>query len=170
MKILISTLIIITSLQSVAKIEVIGGCQGEACDCLKEAQKKPQPELFETIRAFSVYKEPNIKSPVLGKFEAATKAKLIKQLIAIEEPGHYVVQKVAKAKKTGLKKNDKITLLLNEGEGFSSALLKGKNVSFYFEDVTLKTLKETKVSEWIQLKVENIEGYTPDYPFEGCLE
>lgn len=153
-----------------AQPQLITGCQGEACDCFREYQSVSRSSEVKTIRPFTVYKDASKSSAVLGEFIEGTKARLIAQHLLVEEPGRYIVKKVKSGQKIQLRRGDVVHTMINDGEGFVTVTKNKKSVSFYSEDVEFRTAIKTKISDWMHIQVNTVEGYTPDQPFEGCLE
>lgn len=166
--------LMISTSAAAAAPEVIPGCQGEGCGCFRAYQsatletRRPDHEI-PTIRPFTLYKDRSDCSQHLGKFEAGTKARPLGQELVVDVKGEYIVELI-QDKKLPLKKGDRIDTIINEGEGAARGRKNGKWVDFNFEDVQLKVVRETVISEWMSVRVNGIAGFTLEQPFEGCLE
>lgn len=166
-------LLISTSLAHSAS-EIIPGCQGEGCHCFQgyrgsETNGIPGKNDIKTIRPFKLYKDRSKNSKMVGKFEAGIKARPLKQELVIEDKGEYVVETV-QSSKLSLKRGDKINTIVNLGEGFFKGRQNDKWIEFDYENLKLKTIKETKITAWLFVKVGELNGFTQDLPFEMCLE
>ncbi len=154
--------------------EVIPGCQGEGCDCFKQ-DRSATPGVgsrehdIPAIRSFTLYKDRSGASQLLGKFQAGTKARPLRQDLVVEVKGEYVVEQV-KDSKLPLKKGDKLDTIINEGEGTARGRKNDKWVDFDFENVKLKVVRKTVISAWMSVKANGITGFTREQPFEMCLE
>ena len=154
-------------------LDVKDGCQGEGCDCFNEYKeivsgKKTKNFEIVTIRPFNIYKDLNTKSKLLGTYKPGTKVRPLAQKIVITEPG----ERRAKSdnKKLGIKKGDKLDSELNLGEGSLSARHNGKWITYDYKSLQTDEIKKSDLQDWIQVSVGNLTGFTPDHPFEGCLE
>lgn len=159
---------------AVAAPEVIPGCVGEGCECFHEYRSAtpgvgPQENDIPAIRSFTLYKDRSDGSQLLGKFEAGTKARPLKQELMVDVKGEYIVELV-RDNKLPLKKGDKIDTIINEGEGFARGRINGKWVDFDFENVKLKVVRKTVLSAWVLVKTNGIVGFTREQPFQMCLE
>jgi hypothetical protein len=150
--------------------EIIVGCQGEGCNCLREygAADKMDFDIV-SIRSFTLYKSMSEKSKKLGEFKAGTKGTPSKRLILITDPGEYVVTKIHD-RIEGLNVGDHVNTLIYLGEGTSKFRKNTNWISFSEEQITIKKIRPTKFREWMKVSIGTIHGYTTEYPFEGCLE
>lgn len=154
--------------------EIISGCQGEGCDCFQEyrsasPEASPREHDIPAIRPFTLYEDRTGASRLLGKFEAGTKARPLKQELLVEVKGEYIVERV-QGKNVQFKKGDKLDTIINEGEGFARGRKNGSWVEFDFESVTLKVVRKAMISAWMSVKINGVAGFTQDHPFEMCLE
>lgn len=154
--------------------DVIAGCQGEGCDCFQayrsvSSKAGPKEHDIPAIRSFSLHKDRSGASQLLGKFAAGTKARPLKQELVIEDKGEYIVERV-QDNKLPLKKGDRIDTMINEGEGSARGRKNGKWVHFDVESVKLTVVRRTVISGWMTVKVNGVEGFTQQQPFEMCLE
>ncbi len=153
-------------------LDVTDGCQGEGCGCFSgyyaayTEEKAPDFEL-ETIEPFTLYKELKKTSQVLGHFKTGVKAKPIGYKMIFLQPGEHIVIK-NENKQYDLNKKDKVTRLVYDGEGWSSVLKGEKRISFKKRSVQLKTIKKTRIEEWLEISINGMKGYSPRSPFEGC--
>lgn len=151
---------------------VIDGCEGEGCQCFTgyPAQDDPKGERdIKTIRPFKLYQDMDKGSKRLGEYRAGVLGKPLGKKLIIHERGEYLVERVI-APKVSLKKGDRLDTLLYLGEGFMEARKNGQEVGFEDGDIELKTIKKTRVSEWLQVMIGGKAGFTQDSPFEYCLE
>jgi hypothetical protein len=154
----------------------LNGCQGEACDCYRayaEARNAGRPTNFAIplVRPLQLHARPDLRSPLLGNFDAPTKAVPRRQFILLVEPGLYKVVAV-RSKVEGLRKGDQLHTLLNEGEGFTTATVSGsgRQVHFGYDEVELDEVRPTVTEDWNEVSVGRLRGYAQGNPFEGCLE
>jgi hypothetical protein len=154
-----------------AEPEVLNECQGEGCDCYEGYRSSGGTGDFDiaTIRRFTLYERMSPDSRVLGRFNAGVKGKPVGPRLRVEDRGEYLVEAL-QGKPEGLAAGDRLDTLLNQGEGFLKARKGGVWVIFEYTDAKLKTVRETKVSEWLELVVAGKRGFTRDSPFQGCLE
>lgn len=163
----------ITSI-AVAAPEVMPGCEGEGCDCF-QVYRSATPRVdakqndIPAIRPFTLYKDRSGGSQLLGRFEAGTQARPLKQELMVDVKGEYIVESV-RDEKLPLKKGDRIDTIINDGEGFARGRVNGKWVEFDFENVQLKTVRHTVLSSWMLVRANGIEGFTREQPFQMCLE
>jgi hypothetical protein len=154
--------------------EVIQGCQGEGCECFQAYRSAGattganRPEIV-AIRPFTLFKDRSLASPVLGKFAPGVKARPLRQEIVVDAAGRYIVEQTAGGA-TSLKKGDALDTIISEGEGFYRARRNGQWVDFEAQTVKLKVVKKTAISAWMSVSVNGLVGFTPDHPFEKCLE
>lgn len=159
---------------AVAAPEFIPGCQGEGCDCFHEYRSATQAtgrseQDIATIRPFTLYKERSDASQRLGEFNAGVKARPLTQELVVEDKGEYVVVE-ARGSKLALKKGDRIDTVIAEGEGFSRGRKGGKWIDFDYETIKLREVKKTRVTAWLSVKINGLTGFTPQQPFQMCLE
>lgn len=145
---------------STENLKTIEGCQGEACGCTHETK---------TNKEFSLYSEMDLKSKLLGKFKSGTEAKAIKPVTKVLDPGKSTV-KTVKGPEVDLKPGDEVTHVFDMGEGFSKAMRNGKWIEFSNEKVQLNPVKKPSYETWYEVQVGQNHGYSPAFPFMGCLE
>ncbi|MGZ3694550.1 MAG: hypothetical protein ACXWQO_10250 [Bdellovibrionota bacterium] len=143
---------------------VVNGCEGEGCDCTRSKL---------TESPFTLYARMNKKSKVLGKYPHATKANAIETYTLIVKPGRAKVLKVRdanKPEKIPMKAGDELSHIFDHGEGHYTALWKSQQVDYFDEQLKLEIIDEGKHEAWTKMKVGKLSGYTPGFPFFGCLE
>jgi hypothetical protein len=157
--------------RTLAEPEVLNECQGEGCDCYEGYRTSGGTGDFDivTIRQFTLFERMSPNSRVLGRFKSGVKGKPLGPRLLIEDRGEYLVETLQR-KPEGLAPGDQLDTLLYQGEGAFKARKGGVWVHFDHTDAKLKTVRETKVSEWLELVVAGKRGFTRDSPFEGCLE
>lgn len=157
---------------------VLNRCQGEGCDCYAAYRDgRPKTAPAPTLRPFTLYAEPNLRSAVLGRFPESTLALPLGEKTVVLQRGEYRVHQLRRNVK-GLRPRDTLHTLLSEGEGFASAQRVGsggasQSVDFSLEDVELRVVSETRTQAWVAMKVGTLQGFAPHSPyspFEGCLE
>lgn len=175
MKVFLASLFLLLGSTSIvlAAPEVLSGCQGEGCDCFRGYQhvsgKESRDFDIPVLRPFTLHKERSRTSQVLGKFEPGAKGRPLAQELLVEAKGLYIVKRVLD-EKSPIKKSDRIDTVLSQGEGNARGRRAGKWVDFEFEKIVLDVAKKTIVTAWMSVTVNGITGYTPDQPFEKCLE
>jgi hypothetical protein len=89
----------------------------------------------------------------------------------VKKPGRAKITEVMKSQDIDLKVGDEIQLILNKGEGTWLVWRKQKELELNkSEDASWKTLEPPITESWFKLGNAGIEGYTQDFPFQGCLE
>jgi hypothetical protein len=141
-------------------LKSIEGCQGEACGCTHETKANKE---------FSLYSEMDLKSKLLGKFKSGTEAKALKPVTKVLDPGKATVKTVSDPK-VDLKPGDEVTHIFDMGEGHSKVMHGGKWIEFSNEKVQLNSLKKPAYETWFEVQVGQNHGYSPAFPFMGCLE
>jgi hypothetical protein len=153
-----------------AKAEVIDGCRGEGCSCFQAYREVQKRDIaVPTVRPFTVRERMDDSSPVLGVYKAGVHARPGKQFLVVNEAGDHVVTQLNQSV-SGVKVGDHLTVLIGWGEGQTSARLGKKTVEFEADGLELKTLRATKIGDWMEVSVLGVQGYTREQPFEGCLE
>lgn len=140
--------------------DLIDGCQGEGCGCTD--QKKSN-------KGFELYEKMDLKSKILGKFKAGTEATAGKATTKILNKGKSKVTEV-KESALGLKKGDEVNTVFYLGEGFMKLKRGDKWIEYSEDDITLKEIEAFKYENWLEVTVGKLHGYTPTFPFMGCLE
>ncbi len=140
--------------------EIIPGCEGEGCGCTKESK---------TNKKMILYEKMDTNSKVIKTYKAKTKAKLKSSFIKIIKKGKYKITKVTDSS-LEVKIGQEFNELSSEGEGYFSATINGKNISFNYEQIEYETLEDAKKEYWHQISVGGKLGYTNIFPFLGCLE
>ncbi len=72
-----------------------------------------------------------------------------------------------------VKVGDTVDTYLYLGEGWASVKKGQKSIAFDIsvtEPLKLKTVKNTKVDEWLEVQSGKLRGFTQDAPFELCFE
>jgi hypothetical protein len=152
------------------KAEVIEACRGEGCGCFQAYRDVQKRDIaVPTVRPFTVRERMDDSSRVLGRYKAGVYAKPGKQFLLINEAGEHVVTQLNQDL-GGVKVGDHLTVLIGWGEGQTSARQGKKTVEFESDALVLKTLRETQISDWMEVSVRGMRGYTREQPFEGCLE
>jgi len=139
---------------------IIEGCEGEGCGCTHETK---------TNKDFTLYEKMDLKSKVLGKYKTGTDAKAGKSSTKILKTGKSKVVEV-KDPSLGLKTGDTVHTVFNLGEGFFKAKQKEKWIEFDDGKVRLKELEAPQYESWLEMTVGKNHGYSPTFPFLGCLE
>lgn len=139
---------------------VIGGCEGEGCDCTNDKVSN---------KAFTLYNTASLASRKLGAYPAGTQATHLGAYTRVFDRGLARVTAVSDSA-LGLKVGDMVTYVFSEGEGYLTAQHKGKTVSFYYEDLTLDDIRRPNYKTWYKASVNGVTGYSPVFPFQGCLE
>ena len=151
--------------------QVTEGCQGEGCECFQEYRsgetKKGTP--IQTIRPFIFYSRMDKNSKQLGNFKPGKKAIPLKFKTVAIDRGEYLVTKV-KNNDSKVSVGDKLNTIVNLGEGEATARRGNVTVHFDFDQVELKQIRKPRMEQWLQLSVNGSVGFTPDEPFENCLE
>jgi hypothetical protein len=153
----------------------IEGCEGVNCGCFEDYRQAgssdgaPLDSDIKAAKAFTLYTDHDLKSPVLGKFEAGTMARPLQQVIVFVTKGKYTVES-AKSQNLGLKAGDTVDDMIDDGEGLRRVNFKGKWLGFDSteKDVVLKTGTKTQTADWTQVQVDGKTGYTLDAPFAMC--
>jgi hypothetical protein len=146
------------------KNNIVNGCEGEGCDCTHSKL---------TESPFKLYARMNKKSKVLGRFPHATEASDVEVFTAILQPERAKVLKVRDAKKPekiAVKAGDELTHIFDHGEGHYTALWKGQQIDYFNEQLNLEIIANGKHEKWTKMKVGKLTGYTPGFPFFGCME
>lgn len=139
---------------------MIEGCEGEGCGCTKETK---------TSQDFVLHEKMDSNSKVLGKFKSGTEARAGKSYTKIIDAGSSKILEVSNSA-LDLKVGDTVTTVFNLGEGIFKAKSNEKWIEFEYDQVKLKQLSPAKYQSWLELKVGKLHGYTPNFPFFGCLE
>jgi hypothetical protein len=155
-------------------VAVMQGCEGEGCGCLRayaQARSEGRSTDFAvpTLRPITLHAQAFAGSPVRGRFEPGTLATAGRQFIVLRDRGAHVVA-ANPGRVKGLRVGDRLDTLLSEGEGEVRARKRGQWVAFHVEQVELRTLRETRSEAWTEVTVGGQRGFTPNQPFEGCLE
>jgi hypothetical protein len=163
----LTTVSFVHAKKSVLTAEVVPGCQGEGCDCIEGAELGKT--MIQTTKPMKLYMEPTTSSKLLANFPEKIKAMPMRFDMVIVEKGEHKVVGV-KNKNIGLKAGDVVDSLIYIGEGNYQAKHDGHWIKFKKRDVELKSLKETKIEEWLQVMDRNngTVGFTADKPFAGC--
>ena len=139
---------------------VLEGCEGEGCGCTNEVK---------TNKDFILYEKMDLSSKVLGKFKSGIEAKAGKASTKIVKKGKSKVIEV-KDLTLGLKVSDEVNTIFYLGEGFYKVKLGEKWIEFEDEKVKLKQIEAPKYESWLEMDVGKFHGYSPTFPFMGCLE
>jgi hypothetical protein len=139
--------------------EVIPDCQGEGCGCTRETKAN---------KAFTLYKDMDEASKVVGSFKSGVAAKSVKALTQVIKAGKSEVTSVTG--NVGLKKGDVVTHVFNMGEGHFKVRKDGKWVEITDTKVSLKDFEKPVYKTWYQLEVGSQGGYALVFPFLGCSE
>jgi hypothetical protein len=157
--------------------DTIEGCEGEGCSCFEAYRQAgssdgaPTDTDIKAAKAFTLYTDHDLKSPVLGKYEAGVMARPLKQVIVFVTKGKYTVES-AKSQNLGLKAGDTVDDMIDDGEGLRRVNFKGKWIGFDSteKDVVLKTGTKTQTADWTEVQVDGKTGYTLEAPFAMCVE
>ena len=153
------------------------GCEGENCGCFADYRKtsaddpdgSPKPYDIPVAKSFTLYTNPDTASFVIQKVEPGAKARPVEQFIQFVNKGKYVVQAV-ESPQLGLKAGDIVDSRIDDGEGLIRINHQGKWIGFDSteQEVTLKTVTETKTEDWLAVEVDGKKGFTLDKPFALC--
>jgi len=141
--------------------EIIFGCQGEGCGCTGDKK---------TSKPFKLYKQMNEKSEVIGDYKEPVTASAGDSFSLVKDPGQYKVTAMHEPV-GGLKVGSVISRLFHHGEGSFQGTFNGRKVEFQDAvEVTLKTIKPTKLETWYQITVQGQPGYSKIFPFKACFD
>ncbi len=150
--------------------EVLKECEGEACDCFQGYRdSKDAGKPIKTIRPFTLYKKMDKNSKKLGQFKPGVKAIMIGPRALILHKGSYLVKSVNK-KILALKPGDLVNTFFYLGEGHKKIRKSKKWIHYEGDEIKLEEKLPTNLQHWIEVKKDNLSGYTLDKPFEHCFE
>jgi hypothetical protein len=136
-------------------------CQGEGCGCAASPVVQKETPL---------YAEMKTNSKVTGVLKKGQKARVLESYTIVKKPGRAKVTKVENSS-LGLQKGDEIQLILYKGEGAWLVWHKEKELELdETADASWRVIEQPRNESWYKLGTENLEGYTQNFPFQGCLE
>jgi len=139
---------------------VYHSCQGEGCGCAKSPVVQHDTPL---------YADMTLSSKIVGVLKQGQKASVFESETIVRKPGRATVTNIGSGG-SGLKVGDEIQLILYKGEGAWLVWNKGKELELNESEVSLKITERPKTESWFKLGNDHIQGYSQDFPFEGCLE
>lgn len=153
-------LILISSLTTNAKTDLIEGCQGEGCGCTDEKK---------TNKDFNLYEKMDLKSKILENIKSGAVATRGKITTKVLSKGKSRVTEVNEPT-LGLKKGDMVNTVFALGEGNELVRLGNKEISYELGQVILEEIEAPQYETWFEIKVGKLKGYSLVFPFKNCLE
>lgn len=117
-----------------------------------------------------LYAEMTLSSQKVGILKKGQEASVWESNTIVRKPGTAKVTKV-ESQDLGLRVGDRIELVLYKGEGTWLIRHKGKEIELMkSKEASWVTIERPRTETWYKLGTTNMQGYTQDFPFEGCLE
>lgn len=150
--------------------EPIEGCQGEGCSCFADYRSSStRGSAVLTVRPFTLHERMSKESRRIGGYASPVAAIPGKQIILIEDPGEYLVEKV-QGGLASLAVGDRVNSLIHLGEGASRVRKGTQWIEFDEDQLTLKVVRPVQLTEWLEVTVGRLRGYAAESPFRACLE